>query len=119
MCLSYVDVYVNDFILLQQGLPAQCTAARRNLFHQIDCVFRPNNSHDTNRTEVNSIKKLRKGDAAFTVVNKFLGWDINSLAHHLCISPSCLRRVKELLNALQEKKNRTSEKQWHKLLGTL
>ena len=47
-------MYVNDFILLQQGLPSQQLAARRNLFHYIDRVFCPNNQHDTTRREVNS-----------------------------------------------------------------
>ena len=58
-CLSYVNVYI--FILLQQGLPAQRTAARQNLFHHIDRIFCPNDYHDTNRTEVNSIKKTAQG----------------------------------------------------------
>ena len=117
-CLSYVDVYVDDFILLQQGLPAQREAARRNLFHHIDRVFRPNDAHDVTRTEVNSIKKLRKGDAAFTVIKKILGWDVNSLSHHLCITPSRLQKVNVLLDHVRDKR-RTNGKTWHKILGTL
>ena len=45
-CLNYTDVYVDDFILLQQGSQIQRIAARRNLFHHIDRVFRPNDVHD-------------------------------------------------------------------------
>ena len=71
-CLSYIDVYVDNFILLQQGLPSQQLAARCNLFHHIDRFFHPKNTHDTTRCEVNSTKNILQGDAAFTVIKKFL-----------------------------------------------
>ena len=77
-CLSYTDVYVHDFILLQQGLPEQRLAAQRNLFHHIDRVFCPNNRHDSTRREVNSTKTLKHGDAISQLSRK--SWAGRSIA---------------------------------------
>ena len=79
-------------------------------------MFCPNNVHDSTRTEVNSIKKLRKGNAAFTVVKKVLGWDVNILTHHLCITPLHLQHVEALLASVHDH-HHTPGKKWHKLLG--
>ena len=97
---------------------AQRIAALRNLFHQIDRVFRPNDRHDASRRDVNSTKKLLNGDAAFTVVKTVLGWLVNSVALHLSITPSRLRRITELINEVGSKRRATS-KTWFQLLGTL
>ena len=46
----------------------QRVSAQRNLFPQIDRVFRPNNGHDTTRRKVYSTKNILQGDTAFAVI---------------------------------------------------
>ena len=116
--LEYTDVYVDDFILLCQGPKHVRKKALRNLFHNIDRVFRPNDDHDTDRREVNSLKKLAKGDACFTYVKKILGWMINSISMHMTITPTRFRKVQNLLAEVKHVK-RTTTRVWHRLLGTL
>ena len=116
--VDYTDVYVDDFVTLCQGPPAFRRSAIRNLFHNIDRVFRPNDKFDDMRREPNSTKKLLRGDARFSTCKKVLGWYIDCLQHHLLITPSRLARVDTLLrNALANQ--RTSLRSWLRLLGTL
>ena len=84
----------------------------------IDRVFRPNDADDVNRLEVNSIKKLRKGDAYFTHVKKILGWMVDSIKLHLTITTSRFATICTLLNEIEEQR-RTTKKMWRKILGTL
>ena len=50
----------------------------RHLFHNIDELFCPNNKDDIAREEPISIKKLRKGDAAWSTNKVILGWAIDT-----------------------------------------
>jgi hypothetical protein len=61
--LAYIDVFVDNFLALRQGTPAQLCQARRHIFHCLDLLFRPNNARDHHRKTPNSIKKLKLGDA--------------------------------------------------------
>ena len=72
--LHYVDVYIDDFVILRQGSRDDKLQAIRNLFHCIDRVLRPNDDADAGRQEPNSLKKLRNGDAFFSTCKKVLGW---------------------------------------------
>jgi hypothetical protein len=71
--LAYIDVFVDDFLALQQGTPAQLRQARGHIFHSLDLLFPPNNHEDRHRKTPNSIKKLKLGDANWTTRKKLLG----------------------------------------------
>lgn len=61
--LAYVDVYVDDFLHLAQGLPHQLLAQTRLLLHTLDSVLRPRSIHDSPyRQDPASVKKFLKGD---------------------------------------------------------
>lgn len=90
----------------------------QRLFTNIDRVFRPNDANDLNRKEPNSIKKLKKGDACFSTIKKILGWMVNSISKTIHIAATRLAKVRALLNTVRGQQ-RTSQKIWHRLLGTL
>ena len=117
-CLEYTDVYVDDFILLMQSTRAMRKSTIRNLFHHINRVFRPNDAHNRNMLEVNSVKKLRKGDAYFTHIKKILGWMIDSIKLHLIITTSRFAKMRVLLNGIKGQR-RTTTKMWQRMLDTL
>ena len=73
----------------------------RYLFTNIDCVFHPNNIHDTVQQEPKSIKKLKKGDACFSTVKKILGWMVNSINKTIHITATQLAKVTSLLNLVR------------------
>ena len=76
---AYVDIFVNDFIALVQGCPAQLSRVRRALFHNIELVFRPLDLEDSpHRKQPISINKLKKGDCSWDEVKTILGWEINT-----------------------------------------
>ena len=60
--LTYVDVFVDEFLGLAQGPWHRRRHVHRTLFHTIYKVFRPLDWQDTNqRKEVLSMKKLEAG----------------------------------------------------------
>ena len=50
----------------------------RHLFRAIDELFRPNDKDDIVREEPISLKKLRKGDAAWSTKKVIPGWAIDT-----------------------------------------
>ena len=50
----------------------------RHLSRTIDEIFRPNDKYDITREEPISLKKLRKGDAAWSTKKVILGWEIDT-----------------------------------------
>ena len=51
----------------------------RNIFHAIDKLFCPNNKYYIAREEPISLKKLHKGDAAWSTQKFVLGWLIDTV----------------------------------------
>ena len=51
----------------------------RYLFRAIGKIFRPNNKDDIAREEPISLKKLHKGDAAWSTQKVVLGWAIDTV----------------------------------------
>ena len=64
--LCYVNVYVNDFIALSQGGHADRHRVCNHIFHTIDKVFRHSAPGYPTQQEFNSLKKIQKGDMAWT-----------------------------------------------------
>ena len=64
---------------LVQGVPTARTGDQRLPFHNIECVFRPNNTGDTKQSDPNSLKKLQWSDAAWATTKNMLAWMVDTL----------------------------------------
>lgn len=118
--LNTVDVYMDDFILLSQLSKEQRTAARRTVFECIDSVLRPLSPTDNpNRKEPNSVKKLAKGDAAWSTRKVVLGWLIDTRRRTIELPPHRLDRLHILLSEFSRSQRRTSRRKWQRLIGEL
>ena len=111
--LAYVDIYVDDFLVLAQGLPQTLNNVRTTLFNAIDEVFassilRINPFIGTNRSQS---KNLKKGDARWTTRKVMLGWVIE-------LPPHRAERLLAILQSLLQKR-RVSLKIWQQHIGEL
>jgi hypothetical protein len=117
---NFTDVYMDDFIAASQLSGAALDQARSTLFDSIDSVLRPllptDNPHGKDPI---SIKKLLKGDAAWTTSKSILGWTIDTVQHTVELPPHCLTRLHKLLASIPSSQNRTSRRKWQQLLGEL
>ena len=91
----------------------------RYLFHTIDEIFRPNNKDDIAREEPISLKKLRKGDAAWSTKKAILGWAIDTAKQVLTLPEDRKSSLLALLDTVPPGASQCSRRCWHKLLGTL
>lgn len=117
--LSYVDVFVDDFIGAGQQ-PDNCRRIRRSLLHAVDSVFRPLDSNDHPlRQEPVSMKKLRAGDCTWSTCKQVLGWIINTASNTIHLPPHRVTRLHEILASIPHTQRRISKKRWHQILGEL
>ena len=91
----------------------------RHLFRAIDEIFRPNDQDDIAREESISLKKLRKGDAAWSTMKVILGWAIDTAKQVLTLPEDRKSSLLALLDTVPPIASRCSRRRWHKLLGTL
>ena len=61
-------------------------------------LFRPNNKENTAREETISLKKLRKGDAAWSIQKVVLGWAIDTVKQVLTLPDYCKTNLLALLD---------------------
>ena len=115
--LAYVDVYVDDFVKLAQGW-SNALRVRRNTFHIIDQVFRPNDLHDDLRKEPISQKKLLNGDDFWSVQKVILGWLVDSARQTISLPQHRQDRLLAILKKMVKRK-RSSVHEWQCLLGEL
>ena len=117
--LSYVDVFVDDFLGLAQMYP-NSRRVRRILMHAIDDVFRPLDSNDSPfRRQPTSLKKLEKGDCSWSTIKVILGWIIDTVSMTIQLPPHRVERLAEILSSIPVTQKRTSVRKWHKVLGEL
>ena len=117
--LSYIDIFVDDFIGLAQDLTNE-RRVRRILLHAIDDVIRPlSESDNVHRREPVSLKKLRQGDCSWSTAKLILGWVIDTVAMTIHLPSHRLERLGEILASIPATQKRTSVKKWHKVLGEL
>lgn len=116
--LNYVDVYIDDFIAI-----AQYPALRHTLHHTLTSILKifrdaPHPDDNALRRHIISDTKLQKGDAAWSSQKIILGWLLDTSAGTLRLPPHKADRLRNiLLNFYQ--KQRTSRRQWQRLLGEL
>ena len=83
--LAHVQVYLNEFISIVQGGPNDRRQMTRHLIRAIDKLFRNNTKYNTAREEPISLKKLRKGEAAWSTQKVVLGWEIDTVKQVLTL----------------------------------
>ena len=116
--LSYVDIYIDDFLAI-----AQHPSLLSTLAYTLQGIFRvfrdePHANDVATRKHIISHSKLLKGDGAWSTSKVFLGWQLDT--HDMTISlpaHKATRLQQVLANFLT--KIRTSRRQWQRLLGEL
>ena len=115
-----VDIFVDDYLVVAQGSPSRRSKVRRALFHALDKVFRTLSKTDSAfRKEPLSLKKLQKGDCSWTTTKTILGWDIDTDAMTLSLTPRRAQRLRDILKDIPLTQKRMSVTTWHKILGEL
>ena len=118
--IRHTDVYVDDFIQAMQGNPTKLRRYRRRLFNVIHQIFRPLESSDPAvRNDPISLKKLLKGDAAWSTVKTVLGWVLDTVAGTIHLPERRQNRLHEILASINPTQRRISLRKWHKILGEL
>jgi hypothetical protein len=111
---------MDDFLAASQLSGADLDQARSTLFEAIDAVLRPllptNNPHCKDPI---SIKKLLKGDAAWSTQKCILGWTMFTMARTIELPSHQLARLHEILQSIPHSKHWTSRRKWQQLLGEL
>jgi hypothetical protein len=97
--MTYVDVYMDDFIGLAQ--PDTTTKTLRSLLWNIHKIFRHNPHPDDKptRKSVLSSAKLEKGDGHWSTQKNILGWLIDTTRGSLHLPPIKLLDSKRLLTS--------------------
>ena len=117
--LAYIDVFVDDFLGLNQGR-RNGRRVRKILLHAIDDVLRPlDGEDDIHRKEPVSLKKLRQGDCSWSTIKTMLGWIINTVNLTLHLPPHRAQHLADILASIPITQKRTSVRKWHKVLGEL
>ncbi|KAL3816089.1 hypothetical protein ACHAXA_011414 [Cyclostephanos tholiformis] len=121
--LSYIDVFVDDFVGLAQDAPDSSSnrqRVRRILLHAVDDVFRPLEPGDSpTRQELVSLSKLRKGDCSWSTMKSVLGWIIDTSTLTIHLPSHHAARLAEILASFPRTQRRTSINKWHTVLGKL
>lgn len=113
-------MYINDFVYVAQGGVDDCMQVRRHLFHAINAVFWPNGLGDGSAwQEMNSLKKLRQGDAAWSIHKKVLGWLHDTVAMTVSLLAMRAIKVHAALEEFNPCQRHTLAQKWHRLLGLL
>jgi hypothetical protein len=112
--LSYVDIYIDDFLLAAQQ--RHLTRTMRSALHAISTVFR--DDPNSPRRPVISASKLQKGDASWATNKRILGWDINTEQLTIALPAHRRKRLQSMLEPLLHQ-SRVSRRKWQVILGEL
>ena len=94
--LSYIDVFVDDFIGAVQGTPHRRQVVRRILLHAVDDVLAQPNPDEPFRQEAVSLKKLLKGDGHWDTRKLILGWIIDTVRRTIEMPAHRHQRLQDL-----------------------
>ena len=117
--LSYIDLFVDDFLALAVGPSRTRNRVRRALLASLDTVLYPLSLGDRSSCgEPASVKKILKGDGAWATQKILLGWLIDSIEGTIVLPPHRCTRLQEILTEVHGR-DRVPLRQWQKLLGEL
>jgi hypothetical protein len=116
--LSYVDVFIDNFIGLVQ--PPTAPGTLRRLLHSIDAIFRAHVKPDDKASckQIISATKLEVGDGAWSTEKVILGWLLNTALGTLALPKHKADRLQLLLHHFATL-HCTSRTKWCSLLGEL
>jgi len=116
--LSYVDIYIDDFLAIAQQ--PYLTSTLAHTVNGILSIFRdqPHEADATTRKHIISHSKLLKGDATWSTEKTVLGWLLNTADMTLSLPGHKVARLHQIIQEMLQK-NRTSRRQWQRLLGEL
>lgn len=118
--IRYADVYMDDEIGVVQGDSTVRRQTRQAFLHSVDQVLRPLDPGDRpTRKEPTSVKKLSKGDAAWTTRKNILGWLVDTRRKTLSLPEHRRHRLDAILHSISPTQHTTSLRKWRKLLGEL
>ena len=99
---------MDNFISVVQGGPGERRQMLRNLFHQIDWVFRPNMVADTDRKDPIYRKNMGQGDGAWYTWKTSLRWDLDTITHLLRLPLRLQEEAEATLAAIPRTAHTTS-----------
>ena len=77
--LSYIDIFVDDFLGITQGNKARREELKRVLLHLLGDVLRPLSPENLpTRQDPASLKNMKQGDSTWSTQKNMLGWVIYS-----------------------------------------
>ena len=118
--LAYVDVFVDNFLGLEQGPRHRRRHVLRTVLHALNKVFRPLHRQDTNqRKEFLSLKKLDTWDCSWSTCQTMLGWIVESINMTITLPPHRVARLKEIVSSIPRSKRRVGVDKWHRIHGEL
>jgi hypothetical protein len=118
--LSRFDLFVDDYVGMQQGSKEHLRHTRRVLLHTLDDVFRPLSPTDSpHRKEAASVKKLLQGDANWATRKLILGWILDTIRMTIELPAHRKLRLQELLDSIAPTQKRITVKKWQQLVGEL
>jgi hypothetical protein len=113
-------VYVNDFIGMVQVNHKHRRHVKIVLIHALDRVFCKLDKEDgPHHQEPASVKKMKKGDAAWATRKIILGWTVDTLAMTVELPPHRVDRIFELLDSVNPLQRRIVTNKWQKIVGEL
>jgi hypothetical protein len=118
--IANVDVFVDDFIGMCQGMKSRRKVVRRIRLHSLDEIFRPLQPGDNpHRKEPASEKKLSQGDGYWDTRKLVLGWIIDTVAMTIELTSHRRDRLKALLDGIPPTQRHVSVRKWQQVLGEL
>ena len=117
--LSYIDIFVDDFLGITQGNKARQEEVKRDLLHSLDDVLRPLSPTDLpTRQDPASLKNMKQANSTWATQKNICGCVIDSVRGTIHLPQHRFTRLTTMLQEV-EGQRRVSRKRWRKLLGGL
>ena len=117
--LSYIDVYMDDYIALAQGNRRRRRMIRRILMHAVEEVFSvPGPTEGPQHKDPLSVKKMKQGDASWETIKIVLGWLVDTVKQTIQLPPHRVTRLQAIFDELRDAR-RVSIRRWRQVLGEL
>ena len=115
-----MDIFLNDFLALLQGLTHERRNVRWTHFHTVNTIFIPLDGEDHNhRKEVSPLKNIDSGDCTWLTCQVLFGWIIDSVNITISLPPHSADRLKEIMKKKPLTQKRVRGETWHHFLGDL